>query len=424
MSFYRGPGGIFIPFIVQWSERSSSGRSSKDHSIISKEDPSLPKVVSLKCNQYDLEAVKDKLETGLTALGGIHSLIPSGSHVFLKVNLLTGRKPEEAVTTHPVVVQAMADILVREGMRVTVGDSPGGPFLLGRMKQIYRITGIQKASEAAGAAVNEEMESVMASYTEAYRLKKFEFLKAIADADYVISLCKMKTHSMTLMTGAVKNLFGVMPGLTKAALHFRFPKLEDFAHAMVDICEYTQPVLSVMDGIEAMEGAGPSAGTVTRAQVLLMSTNPHALDVAACRWMGIRPAEVPLLRAAEQRGLCDLSGSDLEWEGTAPTEETPFETPDIHEPDFLERYHQLPVAGPILQRFSRQYLRPKPRVLSEICIGCRECQVICPAEAITMNHDHPDFILSKCIRCFCCQEICPAKAIVIQRSPLLRYFHP
>jgi uncharacterized protein (DUF362 family)/Pyruvate/2-oxoacid:ferredoxin oxidoreductase delta subunit len=381
----------------------------------------LHKVVSVGCDRYELGTVEKNLKAALSELGGIRSLIPAGSSVFLKVNLLTGRDPKDAVTTHPVVVQALAAILIENGCRVTIGDSPGGPFLPDRMNRIYRVTGVAAAAKASGAALNENLTSVTASFPEAHRLKSFEVMQAVDETEYVISLCKMKTHSMTLMTGAVKNMFGIMPGLTKAALHFRFPKLVDFAHAMVDICEYKKPILSVMDGIEAMEGAGPSAGTVVNANVLLVSTSPHHLDVAAARWMGINPIEVPLLQAASERGLCDRSGADIEWIGLDPEAKAakPFKTPLIHEPDFLKRASAIPVAGALLEAFSSHYLKPRPVVQEKICIGCQECHVICPAEAIQMHNNRPVFDLEKCIRCFCCQEICPVKAILIHRSWLL-----
>ena len=395
----------------------------------------MSKVIAIGCGGYDLAAVTIKLEAALEALGGIHHLIPRGSRVFLKVNLLTGRPPEEAVTTHPVVVQAVAALLKDAGMEVVIGDSPAGPFTAARMKQIYRVTGMEAAAADAGVFLNENLEASMISHPQAHRLKQFEMLTAVQEADVVISLCKMKTHSMTLMTGAVKNLFGVMPGLTKAALHFRFPQLTDFAHAMVDICEKVNPVLSIMDGIEGMEGAGPSAGTVTPAGVLLLATNPHQLDLAAARWMGISPDQVPLLAAARERGLyhpgdaaSTHSGSlpAVEWVGLTPEAAgvKPFQTPAIHEPDFLRRYQQIPLLGPGLAAVSNRWLRPRPVVIPETCIGCSECRIICPAAAITMVNRRPEFDLTKCIRCFCCQEVCPAKAIEIYRSALLKKITP
>lgn len=382
-------------------------------------------VISTRCSQYDISLVRDRLQEALQQLGGIEKIMKPGSKVFLKVNLLTGRKPEDAVTTHPVVVEALAGLLVEAGMQVTIGDSPAGPFLPGRMKQIYRVTGMKRAAEQAGAILNENVNVFKVIHPEGLRLKEFEYLEAVQQADHVISLCKMKTHSMTLMTGAVKNLFGTMPGLTKAALHFRFPNIEDFSHAMIDICEYTKPVLSVMDGIEAMEGAGPSAGDVIGRNVLLVSQDPYQLDVAACRWMGIDPDQVPLVRAAATRQLFTGEKQPIDWHGEKPDgkKDRPFKTPLIHEPDFLKRYHTFPLLGNVAETFSNQYLRPKPRVLEASCIGCQECYVICPAGAIAMKQERPSFDLQKCIRCFCCQEICPAKAIVIHRSGFLKLFH-
>lgn len=382
-------------------------------------------VISMKCSHYDVSLVRERLEEALQQLGGIEKFMKPGSKVFLKVNLLTGKKPEEAVTTHPVVVEALAGLLVEAGMKVIIGDSPAGPFLPGRMKQIYGLTGMKSAAEKAGAILNENMKVVKAVHPEALRLKEFEYLEAVQQADHVISLCKMKTHSMTLMTGAVKNLFGTMPGLTKAALHFRFSNIEDFSHAMIDICEYTKPVLSVMDGIEAMEGAGPSAGDVIRRNVLLVSPDPYQLDVIACRWMGIDPDQVPLVRVAAGRQLFIGGKEPIDWQGAEPDVERdrPFKTPLIHEPDFLKRYHSFPLLGNVAETFSNRYLRPQPRVLEASCVGCRECYVICPADAIDMKQERPSFDLQKCIRCFCCQEICPEKAIVIHQSAFLKLFH-
>ena len=385
----------------------------------------MPKVMVMKCDHYQVETIRIKLESALMLLGGVHRLIPRGSRVFLKVNLLTGKEPSEAVTTHPAVVQALASLLLEAGMEVTIGDSPGGPFLSGRMDRIYRITGMKKAAEMSGARLNQNLESGEVVFPQAFRLKRFDMMQAVLEADAVISLCKMKTHSMTQMTGAVKNVFGVMPGLTKAALHFRFPQLEDFAHAMVDICEKVNPIISVMDGIEAMEGPGPSAGAVNQAGVLLVSTCPHHLDLAAARWMGMDPNQAPLLFAARQRELCHLDGRNLEWVGIRPesVNQKPFKMPPTHEPDFLLRYGSTPFLGRMLQVFSQRYMRPKPVINLFRCIRCGECAVICPAQVITMTPD-PVIRMDACIRCFCCQEICPVKAVEIKRSRLLNGFHP
>ena len=380
-------------------------------------------VMAMRCREYSEEMIRIKLEAALEGLGGVDCWLRPGDHVLLKVNLLTAKKPEEAVTTHPLVVKALAEILMEAGAAVTIGDSPGGPFTAGRMKHIYRVTGMEQAAALTGAVLNQNMESGTVHYAEGYRLKDFSVMKVLEKVDHVISLSKMKTHSMTLMTGAVKNLFGIMPGLEKAELHFRFADQLEFSHALVDICEYVSPVLSVMDGIEAMEGAGPSAGSVRKSGLLLVSRNPHALDLAAAHFMGIAPEKVPTLKVAAERGLCNLSEDESFITGVYPKDlDGAFQLPEIKEPDFLKRFAGWPLIGPSLQRFSHEYLRPKPRVQQEKCVVCGECGVICRAEAITMTPEAPEFNYLICIRCFCCQEICPEKAIIIERSRLLKLF--
>ncbi len=378
------------------------------------------KIIAMPCRDYAPETVKINLEAALEALGGISEWLKPGEKVLLKANLLTGKDPSEAVTTHPQVVHALAELLMEAGATVIIADSPAGPFLSSRMKKIYRLTGMERVAEETGASLNWNMESEEIHFGKGYRLKDFPVMKALHEVDHVISLCKMKTHSMTLMTGAVKNMFGVMPGLKKAELHFRFTDPEQFGHALVDICEYARPVLSVMDGVEAMEGAGPSAGSVKKSGVLLVSRNPHDLDVAAAKLMGINPENVPTIRAAQERNLCHFSPDDMDLGMETAEDRQAFKLPDTKDPDFLERYAEWPLIGPFLRQISRRHLRPKPVLQAENCIGCAECHIICPADAIRMEEHQPVFEYEKCIRCYCCQEICPEKAIWIYRPKILR----
>ncbi|SFH72788.1 Uncharacterized conserved protein, DUF362 family [Tindallia magadiensis] len=382
----------------------------------------MKKVVMRECPDYTPDIVKAKLKESLDALGGLEKWIKPGERVFLKVNLLTGKEPKEAVTTHPQLVKALTELLMEIGALVTLGDSPAGPFLQGRMKKIYQLTGMTAVAKETGASLNWNLEPDSVYFSEGYRLKDFYVMKAINETDHIINVSKMKTHSMTMMTGAVKNMFGIMPGLKKAELYFRFTDPVEFGHAMVDICEYASPILSIMDGIEAMEGAGPSAGDVVKNGLILVSEDPYSLDIVASEHMGITPDSVPTLKAARQRNLCQsLEKVKLD---TSAGEGTPksFKLPDTREPDFLEKYGRWPVVGSIFKQISRKHLRPKPVVNPKKCTKCKECYTICPAEAIDMMEKVPGFRYDKCIRCYCCQEVCPEKAIWIFRPKILKWF--
>lgn len=374
-------------------------------------------IVSIQaCKTYDLAAVQSALEQSIVDLGGLDKYINRGSKVLLKVNLLMKKKPEEATTTHPVFVEALANILVAHGCQVLIGDSPGGPFNQKSLMPIYETCGYN-ALVSDQIALNWNFEETEKVFEEGVFLKRVKLVAMLDDVDHVISVSKLKTHGMMLFTGAVKNLFGVIPGLIKAEFHFKMPKTDDFANALVDICEGVKPVLSFMDGIVGMEGAGPSAGNPIEIGLVLAAENPHELDYTAVNIVKIPPMTVPTLKMAQQRGLIKDDFSDIELKGLDlnAVRISKFEAPEIRSVAFLdERYPQW------MQNLADKLLKPKPVFLSEKCVGCGECARLCPPQTIEMVNHFPVVHLEGCIRCYCCQELCPKKAVEIERPWLLK----
>lgn len=368
------------------------------------------------CETYDYDRVKASIECAINDLGGFSAYVEKGKRVLLKVNLLMKKKPEEATTTHPVFVKALADLLVEYGCEVLIGDSPGGPFNKASLVPIYETCGY-------GALVTDKIKlnwnfGEHEQHWDGKFLRRVIVVDMLRDVDYVISVSKFKTHGMMRFTGAVKNLFGVIPGLIKAEFHFKMPKTEDFADALVDICEGVNPVLSFMDGIVGMEGAGPSAGNPVEIGLVLAAKNPHALDLAAVTIAGIEPETVPTLKAAAQRGLVTLDASKLNIVG-ADVEKSKlkaFETPEIRSVAFVdERFPKW------LRDIADKALKPKPVFIKEKCVGCGECARLCPPQTIEMINRFPKVHLENCIRCYCCQELCPKKAVEIHRPMFLKW---
>jgi uncharacterized protein (DUF362 family)/Pyruvate/2-oxoacid:ferredoxin oxidoreductase delta subunit len=336
-----------------------------------------------------------------------------GDKVLLKTNLLMKKTPEEATTTHPMFVRAIAELLIEYGAEVLIGDSPGGPFLEGRMKNIYRATGMEETANVTGAALNFNLKSFTVESRDSLLLNKIEMTDMINDVDKIINLPKLKTHGLTVFTGAVKNLFGLIPGTIKGEYHVRMPDVNDFSNALIDICEHIKPVLHIMDGIMAMEGAGPSSGVPKKANVIIASANPHDLDKVACDLIDLGVVDVPTLRLAFERGLTSGDLTDVEIKGDS------LEALRIR--DFIKapansgRKRRIP--KPIMTLLVKQ-LKSKPIFHNSKCIGCGDCELNCPPKAIVMKEGKPEVDYAKCISCFCCQELCPAKAIDIKR-PLL-----
>lgn len=366
------------------------------------------KVVLGFCPDYTA-GVEKILREGLTEWGGMSTFVKPGQRVLLKVNLLMKKRPEEAVTTHPSVVEAVVRLVQEAGGIPIIGDSPGGPYTVNALQAIYTKSGLREVAERTGAILNEDIGQTTIQYPEGKIVKSLTVTNCVLDADVVIPISKLKTHSMMTFTGAVKILFGVIPGLLKAEYHLKMFKISDFADLLVDIAAWVNPALSIMDGVVGMEGDGPSAGKARNIGALIMSTDPFALDVVATNLIGLKPERVPTLMAARARGLTSRL-DELELKGTPRSlwRIENFIIPKAVSTNFLDMF-PLPQS---VKNFVVNRLRPLPMFEHENCVGCRDCVNNCPPKALIMDENQrPVVDLEACIRCFCCQELCPQQAV-------------
>ncbi|WP_425805206.1 DUF362 domain-containing protein [Desulfitobacterium sp. Sab5] len=377
----------------------------------------LPKVVAKYCPEYTAN-VEEILRQGLDELGGMSAYIKPNQKVLLKVNLLMKKRPEEAVTTHPSVVEAMVHLVQEAGGIPIIGDSPGGPYTVNALKGIYERSGLKEVAERSGAILNFDVGQTIVAHPSGKIVKSLTVTKSVTDADVVITLSKLKTHGMMTFTGAVKVLFGAIPGLLKAEYHLKMPNLKNFADLLVDIVTWVKPSLSIMDGIVGMEGNGPSAGKPREIGALLLSEDPFALDVAASHLIGLKPEKVPTIMAARERGLTSRM-EELEWVGDDRSlwRIQNFILPKTYSVNFLDMI-PLPKGT---KNFLMNRLRPRPYFEHELCVGCKDCFNNCPPKALVMNEENrPVVNLDVCIRCFCCQELCPRQAVQIVKPRLGR----
>lgn len=367
--------------------------------------------------EYDLERVKTAVWEVLKPLGGIGSFVKPGERVLLKVNLLMKKDPSTATTTHPIFVQAMVELLQAHGASVIIGDSPGGLFNERALRSVYQGCGITEMAERCGAALNWNVGSSEVSNPDAKYLKTLINVDMLRDVDRVINLAKLKTHGMMKMTGAVKNLFGTVPGTMKAEYHLNWPELDRFADALIDVCLAASPDLSLIDGIVAMEGDGPSSGDPREVGVILASQSPYQLDRVAAAIIGAEPEEIPTLRQSIKRGLASEHLKDVALMGDSLNSliQRDFRKPELNEVNWING--KLPA---VLVRAINRTLRSKPVFDHQICVGCKDCYHNCPPKAIAMVEKRPVVDLEQCIRCYCCQELCPHKAVTIRRPRLLQ----
>ncbi|MDI6601602.1 MAG: DUF362 domain-containing protein [Thermoanaerobacteraceae bacterium] len=369
-----------------------------------------------KCSSYEQNEVENAVSMVISDLGGIEKYIKPGDKVFLKINLLMKKKPEEAVTTHPAVIEAVIRKIQGAGGRVLIGDSPGGPYNERALKTIYRICGIDKVAEKTGAELNFDTSAVELQNPSGKILKNITMIKPVADANVVVSIPKLKTHNLTTFTGAVKLMFGCIPGNLKAEYHVRMPELKDFADALVDICMLTKPHLVVMDAVEAMEGEGPSGGTPKKLGCILASSDPFYLDGVAADIIGLKSDEAPTIKAAMKRGIYDPGNLKLVGDNKEEFKTSDFKIPTKRPTDMLS--DKVPV---LIKPFIKRYIRPRPVFDWDRCRGCGDCADNCPARVIEMIDNRPHVNYDDCISCFCCQELCMYRAVEVKRPWLSKF---
>ena len=356
-------------------------------------------------------------------MGGMGRFVRPGERIVLKANLLRAAPPESAICTHPAVVEAVAKLVKEAGGTPVICDSPGGALHKEAvLRSLYEKTGMAAAAAAAGAELSMDSSTRTVSLPEGKVLRQAEIITPVAEADGVIDLCKMKTHVLMSMTGAVKNLFGVIPGLSKVGYHATHPDHETFADVLLDLTGYVKPRLSLMDGILAMEGDGPgSSGTPRQVGLLLAAANPLALDTAAGAIMNLPRQDNPVLLAAERRGLTPCRMEDVELIGGTVEE---LRMADYKFPASTKS-NLMDFLGPLsrpAERLCKKALSQTPRIDGAKCVGCGICAKSCPGQAIAMTAPGKKARISQkaCIHCYCCHELCPQKAVELHQSWLGR----
>ena len=365
---------------------------------------------TVRIDNYEIMELKEAILKGLDEIGGIDGFIKSGMRIALKPNLVMKKSSEAAATTNPAILAALGEIIKEKGAKAVLIESPGGPFIKSRLKSVYDGTGMTEACESTGIEMNFELDQMNVKNDEGRFLKTVTIIKAFKDIDVIINLPKLKTHGQMVYTGAVKNMFGAVPGVIKAEHHFRMPDYDDFANSIIDIFLAIKPKLNLLDAIDAMEGHGPSGGDVRKLGFIMLSEDAFILDYAACRIIGLDHDEVPVLRQAVQRGYLKPELTKEESEDIGDLICKDFRIPSRDNPRLVDFSDHTP-SGKFIK-----LLKPKPVFHHKKCILCGECVRSCPAEVLSIKDKRIRVDLEKCIRCYCCQELCPEKAVVIKRG--------
>lgn len=368
----------------------------------------MSKVSIVKCKDYDRDNVEAAVFHLVDLLGGMGNFIKKGDTVLIKPNLLSARLPEEAVCTHPEIVRAAIRLVKKAGGKPIVGDSPGTFFGAEAIDEVYEKTGMRKVAQ------EENVELVR--FDKLRRINGYPIAGCALEASFVLSLPKLKTHAFTVMTGAVKNTFGLVPGLFKVQCHKNKPNPKHFAKIVVDVYEIIRPGLSIMDGIVAMEGEGPAAGTPSNLGILLASSDGVSMDAVMSDIVGVSPYKDIIVNEARRRGIgeADINKIEILGEEIDAVRVKKFRLPQTSNaigvlPDFLMNM----VSG---------LLNFRPVIDENLCKKCGICRDSCSAEAITINESESVINNKLCMRCFCCYEVCPYKAVYIKKNFITKLF--
>lgn len=374
----------------------------------------MSKVALIRCDSYDEATVYGAVKRALELLGGAESIIEPDEKILLKPNMLAADPPEKCSATHPAVFSAVARLLSEAGANLTYGDSPAFHSPLSAAKKI----GIAAVADSLDIPLADFVGGEDVFYEEALQNKKLFIAKGVLEADGIVSLPKLKTHGFQKMTGSIKNQFGCVPGKLKGEMHVKLPSAIDFSKMLVDLNRYVNPRLYVMDGIMAMQGNGPRGGTPFPMNLIMVSSDPVALDATVCRLIDLEPAYVPTTKIGQEVGMGTYLEENIELVGDDPAQ---FK----HAAFDVDRKPLKPYKTGGLTKVVNSLTVPKPYIVEDKCIQCGVCVLMCPVEGKAVDWANGDktkapiYDYSKCIRCYCCQELCPESAIELD-VPLIR----
>jgi len=368
------------------------------------------KISLRRCNKYDTAEIIPVLRQSLEDLQFDPSAVKD-KRVLLKPNMLGAFPPEAHVTTHPAFVEACAMLFKEHGAQVIVGDSSNGIY---PVDEVWNVTGIRRAAELAGAEI--------APFEKSGSVDKngIRLAKASLNADIMVNLPKFKTHGLTYLTLAVKNLFGCIPGMIKTDCHRNNIDRRDFARLLVRVSETLKPELTIMDAITGMHGNGPSGGNPIDMGLIISGRNIHSLDAVCCKLVNINPSDLDTLCHAEKLGVFDPNAKiDIIGEHLDSLSFKNFEMPST----FVGKKLDWGISKLTLSLFWR-HMNARPQIDPSRCQRCGLCLKSCPVGAIGWKGKDtgsaPKIDNDICIQCFCCHEVCPYQAIDIKRSALAK----
>ncbi len=357
-------------------------------------------VYLFKIKRYNSLLIKKSLKKILASQESFANFIRKGAVIWVKPNMFQGFLPSKCVTTHPSVVKAVIEIIQEKGAKVVVGDNPAGlpSGSLEKYLKIVHITGIKRVVEETGATL------IYPDKAKKVNLSPFglkEVSEFIGKVNGIINVPKLKGHGLMVISGAIKNMFGVIPGLRKLDCHAIYQQPDKFAQFLIGLERYIKPQLTIMDAIKIVDKEGSIRRKPKLVGALLAGKSSLAVDIVAAKLLRLDPLKVPVIA---QYLLHEKRINFLEQISIVGSPLEDFKLPRL---SFLtENLKKYPVR--LARKGDERFI---PKFDLKKCRFCGSCLFICPGKALRIRKEKIKFISKNCIRCYCCIEVCNYGAI-------------
>jgi uncharacterized protein (DUF362 family)/NAD-dependent dihydropyrimidine dehydrogenase PreA subunit len=353
-----------------------------------------------------VEEIPQRVTDLLALLGGLEQFVKPGDTVFLKPNFVA---PFPQAVTHFDFIAGVVRAVQACGGKAIIGESSGFEF---DTEKTLQVVGAHDLAQSLGVPLLNLDREPFRSVPGEWPFGEMRMAQIVYDADVFINLPKLKRHSLTTMTGALKNLFGVLHRDTRRRMH-----AWNVNKGIVAVNRVLRPTLSLVEGVVTLTRA--VYGQAELLGVLLGGAEPLALDRVGCQLLGLSEAEVPHISGAVQAGLMadyQLVGADL------PAVETSTRSGSLG-----RRLHRALIQGAYVADIPYAAVRPgrsilprlhfelglKPHIKAEACTECGDCVPVCPVDAIDIPARRILPERCECLRCLKCVAACPENAIEV-----------
>jgi uncharacterized protein (DUF362 family) len=297
-----------------------------------RDEKTVVSIVRIKNDNIDYAVDK-----AIDLLGGIETLAKGKDRIMLKPNLVAD---SPVYTTKPAVIRALATIMKSAGKEVLIGEgsaAAGGfnfkddiqyrtkrrDILDPMQKYVFDQLGYTDLALSMKIPLINLHSGDMAEVAvpDGLIFDRVTLHRSLTEVDMLCSVPMMKTHVLASVSLGMKNLIGLYPGTVyhsvRSWVHDRGAEKNSpgVAFEILDMVQAAKPGLTLIDGSMAMEGNGPTTGSLVKTDLIIAGTNPLATDMVAAITMGFKPEEVPTFVWAVKSGMRPADAREIEIRG-------------------------------------------------------------------------------------------------------------